>query len=200
MVQTAGEKQPLMLRDKMGKSALAAALAAGALPALAFPAPSWWWLAWFGVSPCCWWCALRRPREGGVAGVVGNGRVRAGHPVLAAAECRPAAGGAGRWTRRVVGAVGWAAYLLLQPITLRGTLAAWRCCPARGCWPRRCDPGPASAVLGIARRVAVEPARHAGLGLTRRGGLTSFLLVATNTAIAGVILHRRVARPVITQR
>ncbi|HZC54281.1 MAG TPA: apolipoprotein N-acyltransferase, partial [Mycobacterium sp.] len=29
----------------------AAALAAGALPALAFPAPSWWWLAWFGVVP-----------------------------------------------------------------------------------------------------------------------------------------------------
>ena len=29
----------------------AAALVAGALPALAFPAPSWWWLAWFGVVP-----------------------------------------------------------------------------------------------------------------------------------------------------
>src|ERR1700733_12910570 len=29
----------------------AAALAVGALPALALPAPSWWWLAWFGLVP-----------------------------------------------------------------------------------------------------------------------------------------------------
>ncbi|MGZ5402726.1 MAG: hypothetical protein ACXWDA_06225, partial [Aeromicrobium sp.] len=29
----------------------AAALVAGALPALAFPAPSWWWLAWVGLIP-----------------------------------------------------------------------------------------------------------------------------------------------------
>ena len=28
-----------------------AALVVGALPALAFPAPSWWWLAWVGVVP-----------------------------------------------------------------------------------------------------------------------------------------------------
>ena len=32
-------------------SGLAAALVVGALPALAFPAPSWWWLAWFGIVP-----------------------------------------------------------------------------------------------------------------------------------------------------
>src|SRR5882724_8411753 len=29
----------------------AAALVVGALPALAFPAPSWWWFAWFAVVP-----------------------------------------------------------------------------------------------------------------------------------------------------
>ncbi len=29
----------------------AGALAAGAVPVLAFPAPSWWWLAWFGLVP-----------------------------------------------------------------------------------------------------------------------------------------------------
>jgi len=29
----------------------AAALVVGALPAFAFPAPSWWWLAWFGLTP-----------------------------------------------------------------------------------------------------------------------------------------------------
>ncbi|MBO0864951.1 MAG: hypothetical protein J2P16_07775, partial [Mycobacterium sp.] len=30
---------------------LAAAFSLGALLALAFPAPSWWWLAWVGVVP-----------------------------------------------------------------------------------------------------------------------------------------------------
>src|SRR3981081_2459589 len=29
----------------------AAALVLGALPALSFPAPSWWWLAWVAVVP-----------------------------------------------------------------------------------------------------------------------------------------------------
>ncbi|HZE16475.1 MAG TPA: apolipoprotein N-acyltransferase, partial [Mycobacterium sp.] len=29
----------------------AAALVLGTLPALAFPAPAWWWLAWIGVVP-----------------------------------------------------------------------------------------------------------------------------------------------------
>ena len=73
MVQSASGKQALMLRDKIGRClshfglrlhprrgsehpsrtwpGLAAALVVGALPALAFPAPSWWWLAWFGIVP-----------------------------------------------------------------------------------------------------------------------------------------------------
>ena len=73
MVQCASGKQALMLRDKIGRclshfglglhprgvsahpsrtwSGLAAALVVRALPALAFPAPSWWWLAWFGIVP-----------------------------------------------------------------------------------------------------------------------------------------------------
>src|ERR1700752_2519272 len=73
MVRCASKKQALMLLDKIGRplshfglrlhprrgiehpsgtwSGLAAALVIGALPALAFPAPSWWWLAWFGIVP-----------------------------------------------------------------------------------------------------------------------------------------------------
>src|SRR5262245_43441716 len=73
VVRCASEKQALMLGDKLGRclshfglrsrprrgiehpsrtwSGLAAALVLGALPALAFPAPSWWWLAWFGIVP-----------------------------------------------------------------------------------------------------------------------------------------------------
>ncbi|EUA08646.1 metallo-beta-lactamase superfamily protein [Mycobacterium xenopi 4042] len=41
----------------------AAALVFGALPALAFPAPAQWWLAWVGWSRCCWCCAQRRRRS-----------------------------------------------------------------------------------------------------------------------------------------
>src|SRR6476646_5854151 len=64
VVRSASKTQALMLRDKFGTclshlglgpsrtwSGLAAALVVGALPALAFPAPSWWWLAWFGIVP-----------------------------------------------------------------------------------------------------------------------------------------------------
>jgi apolipoprotein N-acyltransferase len=40
----------------------AAALAAGALPALAFPAPSLWWLAWFALVP--WLLLLRTAATG----------------------------------------------------------------------------------------------------------------------------------------
>jgi hypothetical protein len=39
----------------------------GALPALAFPAPSWWWLAWVGVVPLLLVVrAAPTAREGGV--------------------------------------------------------------------------------------------------------------------------------------
>ena len=44
-----------------------AALVVGALPALAFPAPSWWWLAWVGVVPLLLVVrAAPTAREGGV--------------------------------------------------------------------------------------------------------------------------------------
>ena len=44
-----------------------AALVVGALPAFAFPAPSWWWLAWFGLTPLLLVVrAAPTAREGGV--------------------------------------------------------------------------------------------------------------------------------------
>ena len=50
----------------------AAALVVGALPALALPAPSWWWLAWFGVVPLLLVVrAAPTPREAAVRAACG---------------------------------------------------------------------------------------------------------------------------------
>ena len=91
---------------------------------------------------------------------------------------------------------GWAAHRLLSaPVTLRGTLAAvvvlpsaWVLAEAVRSWPSLGGPW---ALLGASQWN--QPATLASASL---GGvwLTSFVIVATNTAIAGVILHRGVAR------
>ncbi|MFI6106583.1 apolipoprotein N-acyltransferase [Streptomyces sp. NPDC051310] len=47
----------------------AAAVAAGALPALAFPAPSWWWFAYVALVP--WLLLIRTARTGGRAALDG---------------------------------------------------------------------------------------------------------------------------------
>ena len=94
---------------------------------------------------------------------------------------------------------GWAAHRLLSDsISLRGTLAAvavlpsaWVLAEAVRSWHRLGGPW---ALLGASQWN--QPATLVSASL---GGvwLTSFLLVATNTAVAGVILHRGVARRVI---
>jgi apolipoprotein N-acyltransferase len=95
---------------------------------------------------------------------------------------------------------GWAAHRMLSgSITLRGTLAAvavlpsaWVLAEAVRSWHRLGGPW---ALLGASQWN--QPATLVSASL---GGvwLTSFLLVATNTAVAGVILHRGVARRAIT--
>ena len=151
--------------------ARAAALVVGALPALAFPAASWWWLAWVGVVPLL--LVVRAAPDGArgwCAGVVGSWRVRAGHAVLAAAHRRSAASGAGRRVRRVVAAVGVGRAMAVvgpgqdPPEPCRRDRVAQRVGDGRG-----------GAVLaesgrpvGVAGRVPVESARYAGVGLARR--------------------------------
>ncbi|MDT5150289.1 MAG: apolipoprotein N-acyltransferase [Mycobacterium sp.] len=179
----------------------AAALVVGALPAFAFPAPSWWWLAWIGLTPLLLVVrAAPTAREGGMRAWCGlSGYVLATQywllpsagPLLAVL----AVGLAALWVPW-----GWAAHRLLSaPVTLRGTLAAvavlpsaWVMAEAVRSWHHLGGPW---ALLGASQWN--QPAMLASASL---GGvwMTSFLLVAVNTAIVGVILQRGVPGRVIT--
>jgi len=221
-VQSASEKQALMLRDKIGPwlshlglrlhprrviahpsrtwRGLAAALVVGALPALAFPAPSWWWLAWFGIVPLLLVVrAAPTARAAALRACCGM----AAYILATQYWLLPSAGPLLIVLAIGLGALwlpwGLAAYLLLgDPITARGTLAAmvvlpsaWVMAEAVRSWPSLGGPW---APLGASQWN--QPATLASASL---GGvwLTSFVIVGANTAIAGVILHRRVSARVI---
>ncbi|MGV0744764.1 apolipoprotein N-acyltransferase [Mycolicibacterium sp. XJ870] len=172
----------------------AAALVCGALSALAFPAPSWWWLAWFGVVPL-----LLVVRS---APTSGQGALRAwsgmaGYVLATQHWLLPSAGPLLLMMAALLGALwlpwGWAAHRLMSaPATTRSTLAAvvvspsaWVVAEAVRSWPSLGGPW---ALLGASQWN--QPATLASASV---GGvwLTSFLIVAANTAIAGVLLHRR---------
>jgi apolipoprotein N-acyltransferase len=176
-------------------------LVLGALLAFAFPTPSWWWLAWIGLVPLL--LVVRSAptaREGGIRAWCGL----SGYVLATQYWLLPSAGPLLAVLAAGLGVLwvpwGWAAHRLLSaPVTLRGTLAAvavlpsaWVMAEAVRSWHRL---GGSWALLGASQWN--QPATLASASL---GGvwLTSFLLVATNTAIAGVILHRGVARRVIT--
>jgi apolipoprotein N-acyltransferase len=178
----------------------AAALVVGVLPALAFPAVSWWWLAWVGVAPLLLVVrAAPTAREGGVRAWWGlGGYVLATQywllPVTGPLLAVLAAGFGALWLPW-----GWAAqWLLSAPMRTRRSLAAvivlpsaWVAAEAVRSWPSVGGPW---ASLGASQWN--QPATLASASL---GGvwLTSFLLVAVNTAIVGVILHRDVSSRVI---
>jgi apolipoprotein N-acyltransferase len=178
----------------------AAALVVGMLPALAFPAPSWWWLGWVGVVPLLLVVrAAPTAREGGVRAWCGlTGYVLATQywllPVTGPLLAVLAAGLGALWVPW-----GWAAQRLLSgPVTICRSLAAvvvlpsaWVTAEAVRSWPSVGGPW---ALLGASQWN--QPATLASASL---GGvwLTSFLVVAVNTAIAGMILHRGVSGRVI---
>jgi apolipoprotein N-acyltransferase len=177
-----------------------AALVVGALPALAFPAPSWWWLAWVGVVPLLLVVrAAPTSPEGGVRAWCGL----AGYVLTTQYWLLPSAGPLLVVMAALLGAFwlpwGWAAHRLLSaPVTTRRTLAAvivlpsaWVMAEAIRSWQSLGGPW---AVLG-----ASEWNRPATLASASLGGvwLTTFLLVAANTAIAGVMLRRGVSGRVI---
>jgi apolipoprotein N-acyltransferase len=177
-----------------------AALVVGALPALAFPAPSWWWLAWVGVVPLLLVVrAAPTAREGGVRAWCGL----AGYVLTTQYWLLPSAGPLLVVMAALLGAFwlpwGWAAHRLLSaPVTTRRTLAAvivlpsaWVMAEAIRSWQSLGGPW---ALLG-----ASEWNRPATLASASLGGvwLTTFLLVAANTAIAGVMLRRGVSGRVI---
>ena len=181
-------------------SGLAAALVVGALPALAFPAPSWWWLAWFGIVPLLLVVrAAPTARAAALRACCGM----AGYILATQYWLLPSAGPLLIVLAIGLGALwlpwGLAAYLLLrEPITARGTLeamvvlpSAWVVAEAVRSWPSLGGPW---AMLGASQWN--QPATLASASL---GGVwfTSFLIIGANTAIAGVILHRRVSVCVI---
>jgi apolipoprotein N-acyltransferase len=170
-----------------------AALVVGALPALAFPAPSCWWLAWFGLVPLLLVVrAAPTPREASVRAMCGIAGLVLATQYWLAASIGPvlavlAIGFGALWLPW-----GWLAHrLLAAPVRLGRTAAgvavlpsAWvaaevvRSLPALG--------GP-WASLGASQ--SNQPVTLASASL---GGvwLTSFLVVAANTALVGMLVHR----------
>jgi apolipoprotein N-acyltransferase len=168
-------------------------LLAGALPALAFPAPSWWWLAWVGLVPLL---IVVRAAPSALAGAVRAWIGMAGYVLATQYWLFESAGPLLVVMAVGLGALwlpwGWAAHQLLSdPVTTGRMLAAvvtlpsaWVTAEAVRSWERLGGPW---ALLGASQWN--QPATLASSSL---GGvwLTSFLIVAVNTAIVGVILLR----------
>lgn len=168
----------------------------GAVPALAFPAPSWWWLAWVGVVPLLLLV--------GAAPTAATAALRAwcgmaGYTLATQYWLLPSAGPLVIVMAVGIGTLwlpwGWAVYRLLgERLTTHRILGAivvspsvWVVAEAVRSWPGLGGPW---ALLGASQWN--QPATLASASL---GGvwLTSFLIVAANTALAGAILHRRFA-------
>ena len=165
----------------------AAAVAAGALPVLAFPAPALWWLAWFGLVP--WLLLLQRAstaREAAVRSWCGaGGFLFAMHYWLLP--------NLGPFLVLVVTALGvlwvpWGAcvwWLLAPPVTARRWAAAmavvpagWVLTEAARSWSSLGGPW---GLLGASQwrmPALLAPASLGGVWLV------SYLIVAANTAVA----------------
>lgn len=192
--------RPDRVRGRWRAAGRVAALVAGALPALAFPAVSWWWLAWIGVVPLLLVVrAAPTAREGGVRAWCGLG----GYVVATQYWLLPSAGPLVAVMAALLGALwipwGWATHRLLSGrLTTRRLLAAvivlpsaWVLAEGVRSWQSLGGPW---ALLGASQWN--QPATLASASL---GGvwLTSFLLVAANTAIAALILCRAVSGQVL---
>ncbi|GAA4538562.1 apolipoprotein N-acyltransferase [Mycobacterium paraffinicum] len=168
------------------------ALVVGALPALAFPAPSWWWLAWFGlvplllvvrVAPTPWAAAVRAWL--GVGGFVLATQYWL-TPLIGPLLVVLAAGFGALWLPW-----GWLAHRLLSgPVALGRALAAmvvlpsaWVAAEAVRSWPALGGPWASLGASQSAQTVTLASASLGGVWLT------SFLVVAVNTALVGAIAH-----------
>ncbi|HUM00246.1 MAG TPA: apolipoprotein N-acyltransferase [Mycobacterium sp.] len=170
----------------------AAALVLGALPALAFPAPSWWWLAWFGLVPLLLVVrAATSAWEAGVRAWCGMG----GFVLATQYWLLPSTGPLLLGMAALLGALwvpwGWIAHRLLStPLTTRRLLAAvlvvpsaWVMAEAARSWQSLGSPW---GLLGASQWNQPSTLASASLGGV---WLTSFLVVAVNTAITYAILH-----------
>lgn len=180
-------------RLKVGRRGRWLALPAGALLALVFPAPSWWWFAWVALVPLMLLVrAAPTRREAMVRAWWGA----AGFVMVSQYWLTPSIGPAILLLGALLGALwlpwGWAVHgLLAAPLTGRRTAAAllvvpsaWICAEAARSWQSLGGPW---ALLGTSQWQ--HPAVLASASL---GGvwLTGFLLVAANTALV-VLLSRR---------
>jgi apolipoprotein N-acyltransferase len=172
---------------------LVAAFVLGALPALAFPAPSWWWLAWVGLAPLL--VVVRAAPSGRAAavrawcGVAGFVLATQYWLVTSIGPLLPllAFGIAALWLPW-----GWLAHRLLSaPVGPWRTVAAlavlpsaWVLAEVVRSWPPL---GGSWASLGASQ--AAQPVTLASASL---GGvwLTSFLVAAANTSLVGMLVHR----------
>lgn len=169
------------------------ALAVGALPALAFPAPSWWWLAWVGLVPLL--LVVRTAvsaREGGARAWWGMG----GFVLATQYWLLPSAGPLLVVVAAGLGALwlpwGFAAHRLLAGRPTAGRVmaavlvlpSAWVMAEAVRGWPALGGPW---ALLGASQWNQPPMLASAALGGV---WLTSFLIAAVNTAIVGAAVHR----------
>ncbi|KUI24850.1 apolipoprotein N-acyltransferase [Mycobacterium sp. IS-1742] len=175
---------------------LAGAFVAGGLPALAFPAPSWWWLAWVGVVPLL--LVVR------AAATVRAAALRAWCGMAAYVLATqywllPSAGPLLLVLALGLGALwvpwGAATYLLFgEQVTAGRTYAALVVLPSAWIVAEmvRSLPGLGGPWAPLGASQWNQPATLASASLGGVG-LTGFLIVAANTAIVGTILHRRSA-------
>ncbi|WP_116377370.1 apolipoprotein N-acyltransferase [Mycobacterium sp. MFM001] len=171
-------------------------MVAGALPALAFPAPSWWWLAWFALVPLL---LVVRAAPTTVDGSVRAWCGLAGYVLSTQYWLLPSSGPALVLMAAGVGALwlpwGWAAHRLLAGSPLAAMLvlpSAWVAAEAVRSLPGLGGPW---AALGASQWNQPATAASAAVGGM---WLTSFLIVAVNAAIAGMVLQRRRAIPLVT--
>ncbi|BCQ09221.1 apolipoprotein N-acyltransferase [Mycobacterium heckeshornense] len=166
----------------------------GALPALAFPAPAQWWLAWVGLVPLLLVVrAAPTTLDAGIRTWLGL----AGYVLTTQYWLLPSAGPFLAVMAAVLGALwvpwGGAAHWLLsgRRVTARRMLAAvivlpsaWVAAEAVRSWPSLGGPW---AALGASQWNQPATLTSAALGGV---WLTSFLLVAANTAIVGALVCR----------
>jgi apolipoprotein N-acyltransferase len=178
-------------------------LIAGAPPALAFPALSWWWLAWVGLVPLLF---VVRAAPTAVQGAARAWVGMTGFVLVTQYWLWPSVGPLLIVLAVGLGALwlpwGWAAHrLLFGELTLRRVVAAvvalpswWLLAEAARSWDKLGGPW---ALLGASQWN--QPATLAPASL---GGvwLVSVLVVAVNTAVVGALLVRTawlVALPVV---
>ncbi|WP_181799098.1 apolipoprotein N-acyltransferase [Kitasatospora acidiphila] len=174
-----------------------AALLAGGLPALAFPAPAWWWLAWVALVPLLLLVrAAPTRREGVIRAWWGLG----GFEVATQYWLLPSIGPALGLLAVLLGALwlpwGWAVHrLLAAPLTGRRAAAAllvvpsaWTCAEAVRSWQSLGGPW---VLLGATQWNQPSLLASASLGGV---WLTGFLIALVNTAVVIVLINRQRVR------